>query len=172
VSNPRPKRCAIVAANAVSAAPVVAVLVADGFDEQQFCQGVKVFQQAGWDVRVVAPRTGLVTGALSERAGHSFLIDRSSAAASADDFSALFMPGGSSSVARLAEDQSAAALIAALLAAERAVGAVGASLTLLDQAAPEARDDRPIAIAGRVVAARSPALGRETAERMVDLVGD
>jgi protease I len=143
--------------------------VADGFDEQQFCGAMKTFQTAGCSVQIVSPNSGLVTGALFDRSGHSFMIDRSVGAASGDDFHVLFVPGGAASVDRLARDGGAAALIAEAISADKPVGLVGEGARLLDDA-PEPEDGH-LQVRGRTVTAWQDSLGREAAERILGLAG-
>ena len=148
----------------------VAVLVADGFDEQQFCGALKVFQGAGCSVRIVSPKSGLVTGALFDRSGHSFMIDELVGAASAESFQALFVPGGVASAERLAQDADATALVADIVAADKPVGMMGESARLLEGGGGFDEDDGALQVRGRTVTAGEGSPGREAAERVLDLV--
>lgn len=147
----------------------VAILVADGFDEHQFCTAMKVFQGAGCAVRIVSPGAGLVTGAIADRSGHSFMIDQAAGAASADDFQALFVPGGAASIDRLAKDAEATALVAEIVAADKPVGVIGEGARLLDGGAEADGFVDAVQVRGRTVTAGEGSFGREAAERVLGL---
>ena len=147
----------------------VGILVADGFDEQQFCSAMKAFQSAGCETRIVSTRSGLVTGALADRSGHSFMIDLAAKGASADDFHALFVPGGEASVQRLTQDEDVGALLADARAAGKPVGVVCEGVWLLGPDAAANETDPLIRVQERTVSTAQPGFGREAAERLLGL---
>lgn len=135
---------------------------------------MKAFQSAGCETRIVSTRSGLVTGALADRSGHSFMIDLAAEAASAQDFHALFVPGGEASVRRLTQDEDVGALLADAKAAGKAVGVVCEGVRLLDAEAEveaDEADSPPIRVQGRTVSTAQPGFGREAAERLLGLAG-
>ena len=72
----------------------VAILVADGFEQQEMTEPRKALDEAGALTMIVSPVDGEVEGWNHFDKGDKFHVDMSLADANADDFDALLLPGG------------------------------------------------------------------------------
>ena len=85
----------------------VAVLVADGFEQDELTRPVEALRRAGAQVKIVSPARGEVRGWRYKDWGDSFGIDVPLAEASADSFNALLLPGGVMNPDTLRQDDAA-----------------------------------------------------------------
>ncbi|MEP6946174.1 MAG: type 1 glutamine amidotransferase domain-containing protein [Acidobacteriota bacterium] len=72
----------------------VAILVADGFEQQELTGPREALDAAGAETMIVSPVDGKVEGWNHFDKGDKFSVDIQLAQASADDFDALLLPGG------------------------------------------------------------------------------
>ncbi len=72
----------------------VAVLAADGFEQVELTRPARALQQQGAEVTVVSPRPGSIRGMNLLVPGKKVHVDRTLLRARADDYDALFIPGG------------------------------------------------------------------------------
>ena len=79
----------------------VAILVANGFDENSFSAAQRALQDAGANARIVSSEQGLVCGWNGAGWGHHFAVDTQLKAALAADYQMLVIPGGMRSVEKL-----------------------------------------------------------------------
>ena len=73
---------------------IIAILVADGFEQVELTEPRKALQDAGADTKVVSPADGRVKGWNHKDWGDEVSVDIALKSASADDFDALLLPGG------------------------------------------------------------------------------
>jgi protease I len=79
----------------------IAVLVANGFSEQDLTQAQKILRNAGADLRIVSMDNGLVNSWADNGWGLNFAADASLSEALAVDYTMLLVPGGQRSVEKL-----------------------------------------------------------------------
>jgi protease I len=72
----------------------VAILVADGFEQQELTEPRKALDSAGAETMIVSPVDGEVEGWNHYDKGDKFPVDVKLSDAKADDFEALLLPGG------------------------------------------------------------------------------
>ncbi len=72
----------------------VAILVAEGFEQEELTSPREALDQAGATTRIVSPADGEVQGWNHYDKGDMFIVDVPLSDASADDFDALLLPGG------------------------------------------------------------------------------
>lgn len=72
----------------------VAILVADGFEQQELTGPREALDAAGAETLIVSPKDGEVEGWNHYDKGDKFPVDVPLASARADDFDALLLPGG------------------------------------------------------------------------------
>ena len=73
---------------------VVAILVADGFEQVELVEPRRALDAAGAITRIVSPAKGKVQGFTHHDRGGSFSVDVDLEEADPDDFDALMLPGG------------------------------------------------------------------------------
>jgi putative intracellular protease/amidase len=125
----------------------VAILAADGVDLSALQAMQEALREVGAVGKIVAKRIGILTGA----DGRERLIDHSLLTTSSVLFDAVYVPGGSRSVAALVDDPDAVAFVAEAYAHGKAIAASDDGLDLLracggDLAA--SNGDRPGVLAG------------------------
>ena len=81
---------------------VIAIMLANGFDEIEFTEPQKKLIEAGATTKVVSRANGLVNGWYEGSWGHFFPVDVDLAETLAVDFDGLVVPGGIRSVEKLA----------------------------------------------------------------------
>ncbi|MEM1398656.1 MAG: DJ-1/PfpI family protein [Pseudomonadota bacterium] len=80
----------------------IAILLANGFAEEEFAATQRRLLNAGAKVTVVSMENGLANGWHENGWGHYFPVDKGLSTALAADFDALFVPAGSRHIERLA----------------------------------------------------------------------
>ncbi len=79
----------------------VAMLVANGFSEQDMTAAQKALIEAGANVRIVSPENGLVNSWDGQGWGHHFAVDAPLSTALSADYAIMVVPGGQRSVDKL-----------------------------------------------------------------------
>ena len=79
----------------------VAILVANGFSEQDMTTAQKSLIESGANVRIVSPENGLVNSWDGQGWGHHFAVDAPLGTALAADYAVLVVPGGQRSIDKL-----------------------------------------------------------------------
>ena len=126
----------------------VALLVANGFDENQMAEIQRALTKAQATLRTIAPEQGVVNGWQGAGWGHYFPVDVQINEALGSDFNMLVLPGGERSAAKLKTNLHARRIIGHFLEAGKPVTAIGAGTGLLALSTK---------IAGRMVAAPADA---------------
>ncbi|PJB70512.1 MAG: DJ-1/PfpI family protein [Alphaproteobacteria bacterium CG_4_9_14_3_um_filter_47_13] len=78
-----------------------AMLVANGFSQNDMIAAQKALLNEGANVRIVSPENGLVNGWDGQTWGHHFAVDTPLSTALASDFSILVIPGGQRSMEKM-----------------------------------------------------------------------
>lgn len=79
----------------------IAILVANGFDQQDFTEVQKMLNGAGAKIKIISPDQGLVNGWEGQGWGHHFPVDQTLSTALGADFDMLVIPGGTRSMEKL-----------------------------------------------------------------------
>ncbi len=79
----------------------IAILVANGFTQQDFTEAQKILNTAGATLKIISPDQGLVNGWDGSGWGHHFPVDQPLGTALGADFDMLVMPGGQRSLDKL-----------------------------------------------------------------------
>lgn len=79
----------------------IAILVSNGFTEQDVTESQRAFRNAGADLRIISADQGLISGWNGQSWGHSFAIDSHLGTALGADYTALIVAGGERSLRKL-----------------------------------------------------------------------
>jgi protease I len=113
------------------AGPSIAILVANGFDENQVTAVQRTLTNASVKFKIVAPEQGLVNGWQDNAWGHYFTVDEMIANAMGSDYDFLFLIGGERGVAKLKTNPHTRRIVNHFLEAEKPIAAIGAGVELL-----------------------------------------
>lgn len=118
----------------------VAIVVTDGFEESHLTHARSVLEGEGATCVTIAPKEGTVLGWWGAEPGAAFAVDLPVVHADADDFDALFLPGGVLSADKLRTMPDVKRFVRRFFATGRKVGAIGHGLwTLIDAGVVESR---------------------------------
>jgi len=109
----------------------IAVLMANGFNEQDFLTIQKAMIEQGASLRIVSTDSGLVNGWDGKGWGHNFAVDAQLNTALGIDFDALIIPGGQRSHDKLKLTAHSRRFIGSFIAAMKPVVAMGDAVQLL-----------------------------------------
>ena len=124
------------------AGKTVALLVANGFAEEQMTETQKVLVTMGAVPKVVSPEMGLANGWHQGTWGHNFYVEVKPGSVLPSQYDALLVPGGERSMATLLENAHTRRIVKGMIDADKTVGLFGEAVELLVRAE---------AIAGRTV---------------------
>jgi protease I len=102
----------------------VAILVTDGFEEVELTEPRRALQEHGAEAHIVSPKEETVRAWARTDWGDDYRVDRHLAAASADDYDALLLPGGVLNPDKLRMDERAVAFVRAFMDASKPVAAI------------------------------------------------
>jgi catalase len=124
----------------------IAVLLADGFDDQAVAEMSKALLTAGAAAKLIAPRLGVVTGAN----GTELKVDFSFLTAASVLFDAVYVPGGEASITALTGEQDALEFVQESFKHLKTIAASGEGTDFLNTAlAGKETGEDPGLIAGR-----------------------
>jgi protease I len=109
----------------------IAILVANGFDENQMAEIQRALTKAKAVTKTIAPEQGVVNGWQGDGWGHHFPVDVQINEALGSDFNMLVVPGGERAAAKLKDNLHARRIIGHFLEAGKPVAAIGAGTGLL-----------------------------------------
>ena len=109
----------------------VAVLMANGFNENEFLMIQKAMIAEGAALRIVSTDSGLVNGWDGKGWGHNFAIDAQLNTALGIDFDAVIIPGGQRSLDKLKLTAHSRRFIGSFIAAMKPVVCMGEAVQLL-----------------------------------------
>lgn len=111
--------------------PSIAILVANGFDENNITAVQRALTKEKISFKIVAPEQGLVNGWQDNAWGHYFTVDEMIGSAMGSDYDILFLIGGERGVAKLKGNLHTRRIINHFLEAAKPVAAIGAGVSLL-----------------------------------------
>lgn len=109
----------------------IAILVSNGFTEQDVTESQRAFRSAGADLRIISADQGLISGWNGEAWGHSFAVDSHIGTALGADYTALIIPGGERSLRKLKQTAHTRRFIGSFMASAKPVIAVNDAIDLL-----------------------------------------
>lgn len=122
----------------------IALLVANGFNQQDFTDIQRALTLAGGSLKIISPDQGLVNGWEGTGWGHHFPIDQQLSTALGADFDMLVVPGGQRGLDKLKTTAHTKRFVNSFMMGNKPVAMVGNAVDLLVFAEQ---------ISGRVVAA-------------------
>ena len=111
----------------------IAIMVASGFEENNFVEIQKMLMGQNAQLRVISASTGLVQGQTGTKLGMSYPVDSQLSETLAVDYDALIIPSGETHLATLAEELHAARIIKAFLRERMPVLVQGDALNLISE---------------------------------------
>ncbi|MDP9127114.1 MAG: DJ-1/PfpI family protein [Pseudomonadota bacterium] len=109
----------------------IAILVANGFDENQMTEIQRALIKAHAESRTVAPEQGVVNGWQGESWGHYFPVNAQIGTALGSDFDMLVLPGGPRGIAKLKTNAHTRRIINHFIDAGKPVAAIAEGVELL-----------------------------------------
>ncbi|MDR3449918.1 MAG: DJ-1/PfpI family protein [Alphaproteobacteria bacterium] len=109
----------------------IAILAANGFDENQMTEIQRALTSAKAKTKTVAPENGVVNGWQKDHWGHYFPIDANISEALGSDFDMLVIPGGERAIAKLKTNPHTKRIVNHFLEAGKPIAAIGAGVALL-----------------------------------------
>jgi protease I len=109
----------------------VAILLANGFNENEMTNFQRVILEAGGNPRIVSIENGLANGWQGTAWGHYFAVDCALPDALAADFDVLVVPGGQRSLDKLKLTAHTRRFMGGFLAAQKPIALIGDSIQLL-----------------------------------------
>ena len=113
----------------------IAVLVANGFDEDNFIFVQKMMQEMGATMRIISTNQGLVNGWDANKDtggwGHNYAVDAPLNTALGVDYTALIIPGGQRSIEKLKLTAHTRRFIGSFVAAKKAIAVIGDAVQLM-----------------------------------------
>ena len=113
------------------ATPGIAILVANGFDENHITAVQRAMTKEKITYKIVAPEQGLVNGWQDNAWGHYFTVDESISTAMGSDYDLLILIGGERGTAKLKGNLHTRRIINHFLEAGKPVAAIGSGVGLL-----------------------------------------
>jgi protease I len=109
----------------------IAILIGNGFEEQQMTDSHRALVAAGAMVRLVGLKQGVINGWHGNTWGHYFQTDTEIGSMLAADFDMLVIPGGKRSVDKLRETAHTRRVISGFMDGRKPVAALGHGIELL-----------------------------------------
>jgi protease I len=144
----------------------IAILVSNGFNQQDMTDTQKLLTSLGVSLKIVSPDQGLVNGWEGAGWGHHFAVDQQLSTSLGADFDILVVPGGQRSLDKLKTTAHTRRFVNSFLSAGKPVALFDNAVDLLVYAAQAlgrnvaVPEDMQAALveAGAVVAEQSPAI--------------
>ncbi len=109
----------------------IAILIANGFEEDQITAVQRILTKEKLPYKVIAPEQGLVNGWQNNSWGHYFTVDEQIGSAMGSDYEVLVLIGGSRGVEKLKTNPHTRRIINHFLEAGKPVAALGEAAALL-----------------------------------------
>jgi protease I len=109
----------------------IAILAANGFDENQMTEIQRALTTVKAKFKTVAPEQGVVNGWQKDHWGHYFPVDAPIGEALGSDFDFLVIPGGERAMAKLKANPHTRRIVNHFLEAGKPIAAIGAGVSLL-----------------------------------------
>jgi len=113
------------------ASPGIAILVANGFDENHITAVQRTMSKDKKTYKIIAPEQGLVNGWQNNAWGHYFTVDASLSTAMGSDYDILILIGGERGTTKLKSNLHTRRIINHFLEAGKPVAAIGSGVGML-----------------------------------------
>ena len=113
------------------AGKTIAILIANGFDENQMTEIQRALIKVRATIKTIAPEQGVVNGWQGAGWGHYFPVDGQIGETLGSDFDMLVIPGGERATAKLKGNLHTRRIVNHFIDAEKPVAAIGAGVGLL-----------------------------------------
>ena len=113
------------------AGKAIAILAANGFDENQMTEIQRALTTAKAKFKTVAPENGVVNGWQKDHWGHYFPVDSHISEALGSDFDFLVIPGGERAMTKLKANLHTRRIVNHFLEAGKPIAAIGSGVSLL-----------------------------------------
>ena len=102
----------------------IAILVADGFEQEELTEPKKALEAAGAQTQIVSPAEGKVKGWKHTEWGDEFPVDVPLESANADDYGGLLLPGGVMNPDKLRMNRAAVGFVKAFMDERKPVAVI------------------------------------------------
>jgi protease I len=109
----------------------IAILAANGFDENQMTEIQRALTTVKGKFKVIAPENGVVNGWQKDHWGHYFPVDAHIGEALGSDYDYLVIPGGERAITKLKTNLHTRRIVNHFLEAGKPIAAIGAGVLLL-----------------------------------------
>ena len=109
----------------------IAILVANGFDENQMTEIQRALVKVKANIKTIAPEQGVVNGWQGAGWGHYFPVDAQINEALGSDYDILVLAGGERGIAKLKTNLHARRIIGHFMDAQKPIAAIGSGVGLL-----------------------------------------
>lgn len=109
----------------------IAILAANGFDENQMTEIQRALTSAKAKFKTIAPEQGVINSWQEDHWGHYFPVDVLIGEALGSDFDFLVIPGGERAIAKLKTNLHTRRIVNHFFEAEKPIAAIGAGVALL-----------------------------------------
>ncbi|MBV8060328.1 MAG: DJ-1/PfpI family protein [Alphaproteobacteria bacterium] len=109
----------------------IAILVANGFDENQMTEIQRALLKEKANIKTIAPEQGVVNGWQGNGWGHYFPVDGQIGETLGSDFDMLVLPGGERATAKLKGNLHTRRIINHFMEANKPIAAIGAGTGLI-----------------------------------------
>jgi protease I len=109
----------------------IAILAANGFDENQMTEIQRALTTVKAKFKTIAPENGVVNGWQKDHWGHYFPVDVQIGEALGSDFDFLVIPGGERAMTKLKTNLHTRRIVNHFLEARKPIAAIGAGVSLL-----------------------------------------
>ncbi len=114
-----------------SSVPAIAILAANGIDENNMTEIQRSLARVGWRAKVISPENGLIHSWAHNAWGHCYPADAKLEVSLGSDFDMLILPHGTRNADRLKTNAHTKRFITAFLLARKPVAAFGSAEDLL-----------------------------------------
>lgn len=103
---------------------VVAILVADGFEQVEYVKPKEALEQAGAEVHTISLKEGKVKGWQHDHWGDEFPVDKTVSEVESDDYDGLVLPGGQMNPDNLRINEEAVNFVKGFFTSDKPVAAI------------------------------------------------
>jgi protease I len=102
----------------------IAILATNGFEQSELFVPKKALEKSGADVFIISPEKGKIKGWEDSDWGKNISVDETVSSASAEDYDALFLPGGVINPDKLRRDKDAVEFVKSFFDSNKPVAAI------------------------------------------------
>jgi protease I len=151
----------------------IAVLVSEGFAASDLTLVAGAAERAGYKTTVISLNKSLVAGRSETNEEMNFVVDGAPGDQNPSEFAGLLVPGGKSSIEKLAADQDARLMVMDFLRNERPICVMGEAVAFLGELSEKAdvAGEAALALKGQVFASDGDMAREDAASMFVQTMG-